>query len=351
MAHPLLSERVERPLQTTPLALLMGLPDDGMVRVQGLGPGGEMQIDLPGALSFLPFLDASTRARMRQVFFGPGIPLKIAPAPSARPLVNNIADPDLCSLSLAMLADVVAKLGAPAFNMPRAIIESTRDRVSAKLSAIPGLVVPRTVRLRLSEQTGFRSALDDCGIEYPLIVRIAGTHGGLTTVRIDRPQDATRALAARPWGGRELYISQYVDYADEDGRYRKQRIAIVGSKAFLRHHIVADEWHVHSQARNVAGLQEETELLSTFASARLPGLQPILEQIGDAMDLDYFGIDCSMRPDGSILIFEANAAMNFLINSAPSPNVWDAPIHTIRAALQDLLARPERWRASRRRAS
>ena len=55
-------------------------------------------------------------------------------------------------------------------------------------------------------------------------------------------------------------------------------------------------------------------------------------------------MDCSLRPDGSVLLFEANAAMNVLHNLRPSPNLWDAPIRDITDALVGLLTAPARWR-------
>src|SRR5690348_17702098 len=50
-----------------------------------------------------------------------------------------------------------------------------------------------------------------------------------------------------------------------------------------------------------------------------------------------FRSDCNLRPDGSLLIFEANALMDVLNNTSPSPNCWDAPIARIHGALASLL--------------
>ena len=53
------------------------------------------------------------------------------------------------------------------------------------------------------------------------------------------------------------------------------------------------------------------------------------------------------RPDGRVLVFEANVGMKILFNQFQSPSVWDAPIARIEAALVALLRDPTRWTAGR----
>jgi glutathione synthase/RimK-type ligase-like ATP-grasp enzyme len=44
----------------------------------------------------------------------------------------------------------------------------------------------------------------------------------------------------------------------------------------------------------------------------LPQLRPAIDEITSRLKLEYYGIDCNLRPDGQMLIFEANANMNNL---------------------------------------
>ena len=37
----------------------------------------------------------------------------------------------------------------------------------------------------------------------------------------------------------------------------------------------------------------------------------MLAEVRERVDLDYFGIDFGIMPDGRLLLFEANATMNF----------------------------------------
>jgi len=61
-----------------------------------------------------------------------------------------------------------------------------------------------------------------------------------------------------------------------------------------------------------------------------------IQEITNRLGLEIYGIDCSLRPDGSMLIFEANANMNFLTNDHPEMN---ARMDMIKGKIQGMLAR------------
>lgn len=324
------------------LPVMVGLPDDSLVPL--MSDGSRLFWSVPGNTSFPSQLAPQFQHRLAQVFFGPNIRLVPAPSAHGQPLVNNISDPDTSSISLRILTRMLETFHAGCFNHPAAVIDSARDRVAAKLSPIRGLLVPRAAKLRLDEPADFLPAIEHLGLALPLIVRLAGAHNGSTTVRIEHADDIRHALKQIAWGGRDLYATEYVDYRDGDGRYRKLRLVVVGSEYFIRHLIVADEWHIHAQRRDAEAAAEEKAILEDFPTGVLPKIRDTLDAVREAMGLDYFGIDCSLRPDGRLLLFEANTAMNILHNSAPSPNCWDAPIERIRDALTSLLFDPARWR-------
>lgn len=328
----------------SPLPVMVGLPDDSLVPL--MSNGKQLVWSVPGNTSFPSQLAPEIRNRITQVFFGPRIALTPANSAYGKPVVNNIGDPGTSAISLRMLAALLEQVRAPCFNHPLAVLDSGRDRVAAKLTRIAGMQVPRTERIRIDEPADLASAAQGLGLDFPLILRLAGAHGGDTTVRIDGPADIRPALKRLAWGGRDLYATEFVDYRDGDGRYRKMRIAIVGGDFFIRHLIVADEWHIHAQPRNAAAAAEERAALADFPTSLLPRIRETLEAVSEAMGLDYFGIDCSLRPDRRLLLFEANTLMNILHNSQPSPNCWDAPIRQVHDALASLLFDPARWRGA-----
>ena len=68
-----------------------------------------------------------------------------------------------------------------------------------------------------------------------------------------------------------------------------------------------------------------------------------LEQIATALDLDYAGMDFALGPDGTVLLFEANATM--LINPPAPDAIWNyrrEPAARALAAAQQLLAQAAR---------
>lgn len=326
--------------------LLFGVPDDMMLAVMA-APDGRLQFGSRGSASFL----AQLRSRLPgwpEIFVGPRL---LPRATGARPrhLVNHVADPDLCSVALAVAAHLAKDWQATTFNHPDAVRATGRDAIASRLADIPGLDVPRTVRLRPRSPADITATAEAHGLAWPLLARIAGDHGGVSLVQLDHPGHLD-PLHALPWGGRELYLTEFRDFADADGRYRKIRLAVVGERIFIRHLLIGDGWLLHSTRRAVEDDTEEAAFLEGFDQAVLPSIEPAVREIARRLRLDYFGIDCSLRPDGRLLVFEANACMNILDNSRPSPNIWDAPVAAISDALLDLLLDPSRWLDARRRA-
>ena len=45
---------------------------------------------------------------------------------------------------------------------------------------------------------------------------------------------------------------------------------------------------------------------------------PAMRAIDEALELDYWGVDCNLRPDGRMLVFEANCNMNITPNTRPN---------------------------------
>ena len=323
--------------------LYMGIPDDGKATVKWLASGKPTFV-LAGISRLATDLSIESRNRLVRVFFGPSKAIRIPPEQHGLPGINPIADPDVSQRSLKRLDAFLKASGRACFNHPAAVLGTTRERVADALSGIAGLQMPRTVRLRIEEPADLAPLIESHGLHWPLILRCTGTHKGESMILVEGPDQIRAALRSIRWAGRELYLTEYVDCRDADGHYRKLRLAVVGDQVFLRHLLIADQWMVHAADRKPGHLEEEVELLRTYRSTVLPALSARLDRIREAIQLDYFGIDCNLRPDGRLLIFEVNAQMDIMVNSIPSPNCWDAPISRIRQALDALLFDPKRWR-------
>ena len=204
----------------------------------------------------------------------------------------------------------------PLLNSPAAILDLSRDRLWRKLDGVPGLVIPPTVRIAGGALMGVARgdrALDSVlpGGAWPLIVRPVGSHAGKGLAKID---DAA-ALAAYIVDARlqTAYVSRFIDYAADDGRYRKYRIAFIGGAPYLAHMAVGDHWMVHylnaGMAESAEKRAEEALAMAhfdeDFAVRHAAAFSGLVERLG----LDYFAIDCAETKDGQLLLFEADVSM------------------------------------------
>jgi len=328
--------------QRIPLVLLCGISDAGRERI-AVSAGKEPAIVLTGTSSFEQHL---TRGRFekRHVWLD-GTPRRRPVRIPPGPLVNYIADPDSHGNALAKAVALVDRLGRPCFNPPRLVVRTQRDEVARRLAGIPGLRVPATLRLTPAHPRDFPAAVASQGLSYPVIVRLAGDHGGVSMVRVDGP-DGWDAVFQLPWGGRAVYLTEFFDYRDPDGLYRKHRIALVRGLPLARHVIIGRDWllHVSKRIDEPRFLDEEIGRLRAFDTVALPAIRSTLAEIHKRIGLDYFGIDCHLADDGTLTLFEANATMNILF-SPPSPNPWDDFLGRIRSRLEDALI-AHAWRSA-----
>lgn len=330
----------------TPIPLLFGIPDDGMAQIYFQPGKPHPQVSFQGNLNIAGYLDSSRGPWFQAVYCGPGITTTVDDVEPGRPIVNAVTEPHRCSLALRAIEAAVAKSRANCFNDPAAIQGTRRDLVAEKLAGIAGLCMPRTLRLRIHEPAELGEAIAREGLAWPLLLRVAGNHGGKDLVKVDRPEDLRAALRELPWGGRPVYVTEFVDFRGDDGLYRKLRLVVVGRDVFLRHHIPARDWLVHAESRvpDAGLLERELGELEGFEQGLLPVLRERVLAIADALDLDYFGIDASLLPDGRLLVFEANATMNLLHDSNPQEPRWAGVIARIRRSLESLLENPGKWR-------
>ena len=259
------------------------------------------------------------------------------PLPAHRLVVNAIGDADLCQEALIKAQAIVARSSAPVINHPARVQETGRVAISQRCRGIEGLIVPR---IALISRTALLAAAQTA---FPLLLRAPGFHTGQHFVRVEAPKDLTQALAQLP--GDELFTIEYLDARGTDGKTRKYRVMFIDGVIYPWHLAIAADWKVHYYTaamtdfpahRDEEGrfLENMPEVLGGRAMAALQALQRILA-------LDYAGVDFALGPDGSVLLFEANATMAM---SAPPPEaIWDyrrAPVGTAQKAAAAMLRTP-----------
>ena len=125
--------------------------------------------------------------------------------------------------------------------------------------------------------------------------------------------------------GEALLAIQYLDARGPDGLARKYRVMFVGGVAYPLHLAVASDWKVHYVTSLMASQpslrEEEQRFLDEMPATLGPRAMRALRTIADTLGLDYAGIDFGLKPDGSVLLFEANATM---VVGPPDPDpMWD----------------------------
>jgi hypothetical protein len=228
-------------------------------------------------------------------------------------IINLITEAEINSRVLDNLRKLLRDHPGKVVNRPEAVLRSTRDQVARRLAGIPGFVAPQVVRLKASKPAIAAQAIKQADLQFPVIVRQAGTHSGKIVGCFDSVDDIQAALS-----GSEPHIAtEFVDFRSPDGLYRKYRMFFIGRHIIFRHMLVSDEWNIHARDRKrfMAGrtelLDEEKRLFVNPAGAFPPEVSQVLKEVRERMALDFFGMDFGIAADGRVVLFEANATMNF----------------------------------------
>ncbi|MGO9935253.1 MAG: hypothetical protein ACLPV8_26030 [Steroidobacteraceae bacterium] len=241
----------------------------------------------------------------------------------------------------------IAHSAAPVINRPARVKTTGRAEIARRLAAIPGVVTPRIDTLKPA------AILDKDDLCFPLLLRRPGFHTGEHFVHVANRAGLSRAIASL--AGEQLLVISYLDARGADGMSRKHRVMFVDGGVYPLHLAISDDWKVHyfssAMARNAAFRAEERRFLEDMpAVLRAKALQA-LRQICTTLGLEYAGVDFALAPDGSVLLFEANATM-VVYPPGPDP-IWDYRRRAINAVLQaatrmllDRAARPAGGHAS-----
>ena len=223
------------------------------------------------------------------------------------------SDSEECRDALDIIEQAAARWPRPMLNPPRLVCNLDRDKLHRLLRGIEGLDIPATIavtRSELSEVAQSKLLFAEIAAEllFPVIIRPRGSHAGVGLAKLDDRAAIDRYLAARP--EQEFFVSRFVDYANEDGLFRKYRVVFVDGRPYACHMAIADRWDIWylnaGMADDAAKRLEEETFMCTFdigfARRHAAALAAMAKRIG----LDYFTIDCAENKRGELLIFEAD---------------------------------------------
>ena len=250
-----------------------------------------------------------------------------APLPDHDVAIVIASDSEECRAALRIIAQTEADWPSPLLNSPRLICNLDRDKLHQLLRGVEGLDIPATIavaRAQLSEVVRCGLSLPDIAAElqFPIIVRPRGSHAGVGLAKVDDRAAIDRYLAERP--EQEFFVSRFVDYASEDGLFRKYRVVFVDGRPYACHMAIADRWDIWylnaGMSDSASKRLEEETFMRTFDIGFARRHQTALAGIADRIGLDYFTIDCAENQRGELLIFEADNTA--VVHNMDSPELF-----------------------------
>ncbi len=229
-------------------------------------------------------------------------------------LWNMVTDADENRQVLEVVQKFTDQHRLPIIDPAKEILKTRRHHISDRLAGIDNVTMPRTLLIRNPNLDRVIRQTNEADFRWPGILRYSGTHNGQYIGVVKSPNDMARIFGDRR---NEYYLTEFVDIRRDDGLYRKTRFFFIGEDVVVRQHLVSDEWNIHG--RTSRGLMVSRDDLLDEGRAMLEGqfeaLNPItqvaLHEIRRRIGLEYFGLDAYVDPDGKLVIFEANATMNF----------------------------------------
>lgn len=231
--------------------------------------------------------------------------------PRADVVVNMIADADNGADILPHALVLADLIGKPIVNHPRRVMDSGREAVARRLAGIPLCRVPRTLRFAAAALKEAAAGQGLEGLSPPLLVRLAGTHGGDVFEKFDDVAPIAAFVDQRPEA--DFYVTEFVDYRSADGWFRKYRFICIDGQLLPYHLAIHDHWMVHHFRTDMANQawmrQEEEAFLADSLQVFDAEHQAAILKMAQATGLDYCGLDVALDNVGQVVLFETNAAM------------------------------------------
>jgi hypothetical protein len=274
----------------------------------------------------LEFLLEDADVALTLLYVGPGVPPPAAIPPHEVAIVAA-TESDATRPVLQALAPLVAGWPRPVLQAPARIAQVARDTLGGLLQAVPGLVLPPTVRVArpalaaLAQGARARPPLG-AAAAFPVIVRPAGSHAGHGLARCETAAALGAYLARQP--AREFFLAPFVDYRGRDGLFRKARVALIDGQPWACHLAISRHWMVHylnaGMRESPAKRAEEARFFARFDAEFAARHRATLAALHQRLGLDYVALDCAELPDGRLLLFEADNAM--IIHAMDPPDLF-----------------------------
>jgi glutathione synthase/RimK-type ligase-like ATP-grasp enzyme len=307
------------------------------LRVLALAAATDMGSNTP-----IEFLLEESGIELLMLYVIPEAELPV-PLPDHDIAIVIASDSEDCRDALRKIDEAAVRWRRPLLNPPRLVCNLDRDKLHQLLRGIEGLDIPATVaatRAQLSDAAQSNLSLANIAAElkFPIIARPRGSHAGVGLAKLDDGAALERYLAERT--EQEFFVSRFVDYASEDGLFRKYRVVFVDGRAYACHMAVADRWDIWylnaGMSNSAAKRLEEETFMRTFDIGFGRRHATALAGVFDRVGLDYFTIDCAENKFGELLIFEADNTA--VVHNMDSPELFPYKPPQMRAIFEAFAA-------------
>ena len=297
-------------LRTRPLFHLPAATAEPGLRLLVLMGPGDLMANTP-----VEFLLEQSDVELFMLYLAPGRPFPES-VPEHDVVFVAVAESERNLPLLARLESYLEHWPRPLLNAPGRIARLSRDGVLALFGDAPGLALPavaRADRSGLERLARGESAVDALleGGAFPLIIRPIDSHAGHGLEKLD---DAAALGAYLETAAEEgFYLSNFVDYRDADGMFRKCRIVLIEGRPYVCHMAISEHWMIHylnaGMAESAEKRAEEARFMADFDEGFARRHAQAFRAIHERAGLDYLGIDCGETPEGELLIFEVDSCM------------------------------------------
>jgi hypothetical protein len=265
-----------------------------------------------GSNTPVEFLITGSGIELMTLYVIPEVELPV-PLPDHDVAIVIASDSEDSRDALRKIAHVAARWPRPLLNPPQLVGNLDRDKLHRVLGGLEGLEIPATVGVSRAQLLAISCAArapaefaDE--LVFPMIVRPRGSHAGAGLAKVNDVIALARYLRERQ--EQEFFISRFVDYASDDGLFRKYRLVFVDGRPYACHLAIADRWDIWylnaGMSLSATKRLEEEDFMREFDNGFARRHEVALGGIAARIGLDYFTVDCAETSDGSLLVFEAD---------------------------------------------
>ena len=207
--------------------------------------------------------------------------------------------------AIARSIELLTAQDVTAINPPAHLDRVRRAALPHTLRDVPFCFTPPVQRVLRADAPGAFAA----NRTQPSVLRPVDAQRGDAFERIATRADLDAYLAR--YAAAAFTLGPFVDYRSPDGFYRKYRVVVVDGVPYPYHLAISPEWLVHywrvrDAMRATDWMRVEEERFFQTPATVFPTWETTFGAIAAAVGLDYFAVDCAVRADGSVLVFECD---------------------------------------------